>query len=203
MDPTTLISRLLKEHRFQLVRQDKHKIYRNHENKIYVTSSTPSDHRWALNALSDLKRVIANPPKPMVLAISDYEREQAALVIAGEQRQVAGVSGAGKNKRSRGTGFIYDEPNVPFSRKRSRRKQRRRLVEMPAKWSDALRSWNGRRRWKPHGRSARRTRKISRTDWMKPSSLLCLLWTTLSQIVAISFKTRCSLDFDTNTSPIN
>ena len=110
-NPAVKLDKLLREHRFQLVRQDKHKIYREPGGRIFVTSSTPSDYRWAGNALTELKRVIASPPKPMVIAIADWEREEAARLIQGQQKTHVGISsgGKGKSKRSRGTGFIYDD----------------------------------------------------------------------------------------------
>lgn len=49
---------LLRQHNFILVRQNKHKVYRNPEGKVYVVGNTPSDCRWAQNALRTLKRVI-------------------------------------------------------------------------------------------------------------------------------------------------
>jgi hypothetical protein len=104
---------LLRQHKFVLVRQDRHKVYRNPEGRVYVTSSTPSDWRVAFNMLTALKRCIAEPPKPMVVAISDYEREQAAAVIASEPKfQHAPGTGSGKQKRSRGTGIYYDDKKV-------------------------------------------------------------------------------------------
>jgi len=105
---------LLREHKFVLVREDKHKVYRNPEGKIYVTAATPSDRRAAFNMLKALKRCIAEPAKPMVIAISDFEREQAAQLIQGQQKQqpTARGMGRGKQRHSRGTGFIYDGPRI-------------------------------------------------------------------------------------------
>src|SRR5437868_4487984 len=105
---------LLREHKFVLVREDKHKVYRNPEGKIYVTAATPSDRRAAFNMIKALKRCIAEPAKPMVIAISDFEREQAAQLIQGHQKQqpTARGMGRGKQRHSRGTGFIYDGPRI-------------------------------------------------------------------------------------------
>ena len=105
---------LLRQHKFVLVREDKHKVYRNPEGKVYVTSATPSDWRAGLNMLTALKRCIAEPAKPTVVAISDFEREQAAQLIQGQQKQqhTAHGMGSGKLKHSRGTGFIYDGPKI-------------------------------------------------------------------------------------------
>jgi len=49
---------LLREHKFVLIRQRKHRVYRNPEGKVYVVGSTPSDWRSVRNAVSALKRVI-------------------------------------------------------------------------------------------------------------------------------------------------
>ena len=86
---------LLRQHKFVLVREDKHKVYRNPEGKVYVTSATPSDWRAEFNMLKSLKRCIAEPAKPMVIAISDFEREQAAQLIQGQQKQQHTAHGNG------------------------------------------------------------------------------------------------------------
>jgi hypothetical protein len=49
---------LLRQHKFVLIRHNKHRVYRNPEGKVYVVGNTPSDWRWAMNALKTLKRVI-------------------------------------------------------------------------------------------------------------------------------------------------
>src|SRR5438034_7983786 len=67
---------LLCQHKFVLVRDDKHKVYRNPEGKVYVTAATPSDWRAGFNMLKALKRCIAEPAKPLVLAINDFERSE-------------------------------------------------------------------------------------------------------------------------------
>ena len=105
---------LLKQHEFKLVRHEKHLVYKNPENKVYVISATPSDHRWARNAIAVLKRVIAEPAKPMVVAISEFEREQAAQLIQGQEKQkvVTPGMGRGKQRRSRGTGIYYEPDEI-------------------------------------------------------------------------------------------
>jgi hypothetical protein len=127
-NPLTKHDALLKEHRFRLVRSAKHRVYQDPVGRVYVTASTPSDYRAAHNMLCSLKRVIANPPMPMVLAISEFEREQAAQHIQGQQRSSAGMSGAGKHKSSRGTGFIYEDRNLPLTpeQEAARREEKRR-----------------------------------------------------------------------------
>jgi len=49
---------LLEEHQFDLVRQRKHKIYRNPDGLTFVLASTPSDWRSSRNALATLKRIL-------------------------------------------------------------------------------------------------------------------------------------------------
>ena len=114
---------LLKQHGFKLVRHDKHLVYKNPENKVYVISTTPSDHRWAKNAIAVLKRVIAEPAKPMVVAISEFEREQAAQLIQGQEKQkvVTPGMGRGKQRRSRGTGIYYEPDEILTEEQRLRR----------------------------------------------------------------------------------
>jgi hypothetical protein len=58
MNPQDQLIKLLHEHSFDLVRQRKHKIYRNPDGLIFVTASTPSDRRAPQNALSTLKRML-------------------------------------------------------------------------------------------------------------------------------------------------
>jgi hypothetical protein len=107
-DPRIKHDKLLQEHGFKLVRHNKHLVYQNHEGKVVVVSATPSDRRSWQNATQTIKHVIANPAKPIILAISDFEREQAALLIRGKERKSEG-GGSGKAKRSKGTGFIYED----------------------------------------------------------------------------------------------
>jgi hypothetical protein len=106
MNPQKQMEKLLCAHRFALVREDKHKVYKNSAGKVFVTSKTPSDRRAWANALCDLRRVIELPAKPMVLAISDFDRESAARRIQGDAKPVAGIKG---NARTKGTGFIYED----------------------------------------------------------------------------------------------
>jgi predicted RNA binding protein YcfA (HicA-like mRNA interferase family) len=58
MNPQDQLIKLLRENSFNLVRQRKHKIYRNPEGRMFVISSTPSDRQAPQNALSTLKRVL-------------------------------------------------------------------------------------------------------------------------------------------------
>src|ERR1700722_4356556 len=52
-----LLNRLLEQHGFELVRQRKHRVFRNPAGQIFILPSTPSDKRWSANALADLARL--------------------------------------------------------------------------------------------------------------------------------------------------
>jgi hypothetical protein len=57
---------LLQEHNFELVRQRKHKIYRNPDGITFVLASTPSDRNASDNALATLRRVLRGVPPDAV-----------------------------------------------------------------------------------------------------------------------------------------
>jgi hypothetical protein len=129
MNPARKLEQMLRQHNFKLVRHNRHRIYQNHEGKTFVTAMTPSDYRWALNAVTQLNRVISNPARPMVLAITDYEREVAVEKIAGQQKHQIGQSN-GKSKHSKGTGFIYEDRKVLTEEdKLQRESQRKQAIE--------------------------------------------------------------------------
>jgi hypothetical protein len=148
------LDKLLKQYRFILVRQDKHHVYRNHEGKVYVTASTPSD-RWALqNQFSELKRVIASPPMATILALEAFERRLAenratrlAIEAAKAQLQKRGGNG-GQYSKTNGTGFYYDEPKVVVVNpeqqardkedERLRREEKKGELAMEQKFIDAM-----------------------------------------------------------------
>jgi hypothetical protein len=113
-NPETKLNGLLREHRFELVRSTKHRVFRNPTGQIFVMSATPSDHRSAGNALTQLKRVIANPPQPFVVAIADYERDEAARVIAAQPKQLkpGHGMGSGKQRRSHDIGIYYEPEKI-------------------------------------------------------------------------------------------
>ena len=149
---------LLRQHKFVLVREDKHKVYRNPEGKVYVTSATPSDWRAEFNMLKSLKRCIAEPAKPMVIAISDFEREQAAQLIQGQQKQqhTAHGMGCGKRKHSRGTGFIYDGPRTGTLEEQAIREAQRRQAR-----ENAQRRAEEKRQRREHNRALRQQRTVA------------------------------------------
>ena len=148
---------LLCQHKFVLVRDDKHKVYRNPEGKVYVTAATPSDWRAGFNMLKALKRCIAEPAKPLVLAINDFEREQAAQLIQGQPklRHAAHAMGSGKQKHSRGTGFIYDGPRMIPEEQAIREVQRQRARE------NARRRAEEKRQQREHNRALRQQKRAA------------------------------------------
>lgn len=105
-NPEKQLHNLLRDNRFQLVRQTHHKVYRNHEGKVFVTSLTPSDYRWSQNALTTLKKVLSSPPVPEVVAISEFERQQAAAVIQPHSKE-PGPGHTKQKSNGGGTGFTY------------------------------------------------------------------------------------------------
>lgn len=65
--PQKLQERLV-AHGFELVRQRKHRIYKNAAGQTFVIPSTPSDQRWSANALADLARLCGRTetdPRPL------------------------------------------------------------------------------------------------------------------------------------------
>lgn len=121
-DPEKQLNNLLRDNRFQLVRQTHHKVYRNPEGKVFVTSLTPSDYRWSQNALTTLKKVLVSPPVPEVIAISEFERQQAAAVIQAQAKEPG--PGHNKQKHSDGTGILYIPEKKPVIPPETRQKHR-------------------------------------------------------------------------------
>jgi len=105
------VQSLLVQYGFRLIRETRHLVYRNSEGKVFVCSKTPSDYRVSQNMLTRLRLVVASPPRPEFVAISDFEREQAASIIQGQDK-FSGL-GTGKKKRSNGIGIYYDTPLLP------------------------------------------------------------------------------------------
>jgi hypothetical protein len=128
MNAARKLEQMLHQHNFKPVRHNSHRVFKNHEGKIFVTALTPSDYRWAHNAVTQLKRVISNPVQPMILAISDFEREQATEKIAGQQKHQIGQSN-GKSKHSKGTGFIYEDRNVLTEEDKLQRETQRKQAQ--------------------------------------------------------------------------
>src|SRR5713226_5321464 len=58
MNPQDQLMELLEKYNFDLVRQRKHRIFRNPDGLTFVTASTPSDRKAPQNALSTLRRIL-------------------------------------------------------------------------------------------------------------------------------------------------
>lgn len=87
MNPQDQLMELLQEHSFDLVRQRKHKIYRNPDGLTFVVASTPSDRLAPQNALSTLKRILrqVNPEPEPVQVIAPASPEPAPAIQASPQ----------------------------------------------------------------------------------------------------------------------
>lgn len=110
-NPEKQLELMLRDHGFKLVRQGVHLVYKSARlgNRVFVTSATPSDCRWAKRAIAILKQVIAQPPRAELLAIEEFERERAAQIgLKSETKASVGLRRTGGGK-SRGTGFYYDD----------------------------------------------------------------------------------------------
>jgi hypothetical protein len=58
----------LRVHGFEIVRQRKHRVYKNPMGQTFIVPSTPSDRRWSANALADLARLCGpteTDPRPL------------------------------------------------------------------------------------------------------------------------------------------
>lgn len=139
-DPIQQITNLLKQHSFRLARQDRHYVYKNPDGRVHVMPVSPSDHRWAKNNLAELKRTLASPPVPEVLVISQFEKEQAALVIKPRGKD----PGPGHTKQKRngnGTGIhmVPEKKPVIPPEVRERHRQHQKIEALQQK---ALQSWD-------------------------------------------------------------
>ena len=105
---------LLRQHRFVLVSENKHRKYKDPEGRVYIVSKTPSDWRAWQNALTTLKLVIASPVQTSEVIEEERQRREIEKIITltVTVKPLAGMSGAGKKKRQRGTGFIYEDKGV-------------------------------------------------------------------------------------------
>ena len=62
MDPRQEISRLLEKHRAELVRKNKHEIYRLPNGQIFVTGTRRGNERGVRNRLAQLRRILGVKP---------------------------------------------------------------------------------------------------------------------------------------------
>ena len=113
MNAEIQLTRSLKANGFVLARQDKHKIYRRDDGRIFVVPSTPSDcYRWAKNALADLQRVLAEPPRSELLSIIECQKKEDAIRLERQAKFNAG-NGHTKQRSDGGNGFTYIVKKVP------------------------------------------------------------------------------------------
>jgi hypothetical protein len=76
MNPEIELQSMLSAYDFSLVRQRKHKIYKNAQGLTFVSPSTPSDRRGAQNQLSTFKRYLRQSqpePQPIVEALQSNQ----------------------------------------------------------------------------------------------------------------------------------
>src|SRR6266481_1066915 len=138
MDAQEQLDTLLQQHQFVLVRQYKHKIYRNLDSRVFVTASTPSDWRAARNNLSRLRKIIESPAMPEILAISQFECELAAEKIKPQEKKTAGGQQA---VRTAGTGFTYIDRKIVVTAEDIEFRQRRVEYERAQKrWNERVRA---------------------------------------------------------------
>jgi hypothetical protein len=174
---------LLRRHRFVLVGENKHLKYKDPAGRVYIVSKTPSDwHAWQ-NALSTLKRVIANPvPTSEVI---EEERQRKALEptiqLTVTVKPPKGMQGAGKKAKRKGVGIFYDDDKrLKKEEERKRReiflateegraytarkaqeeverKQRRELRRLEQEWDRQLRQFRRTtKRWEQDSLDCRR-----------------------------------------------
>lgn len=115
MDATEQLERELGRHKFVLICQGSHRVYKNPDGKIFVVGLS-LDFRETRKALADLRRVLVSPPQPEILAELEYKREHKQ-----ESRAAAMANSTPKkNKRARGsfcktkgTGYGYYDEELP------------------------------------------------------------------------------------------
>ncbi len=158
---------LLRRHRFVLISENKHRKYKDPEGRVYIVSKTPSDWRAWQNAVSTLKRVIANlVPSSELL---EEERQRRALeefiqLEAQRKPSVVGISGAGKGKKSRGTGFIYDRKDEK-SKEQLAHEQRMAAVMSTPEWQARNAGRRAHEQQRINERKARRALRRVAGEW--------------------------------------
>jgi hypothetical protein len=151
-NPVNKLNSLLKQHKFELVRHQSHRIFQNPEGKVLVLSSTPSGHLWAHKAVADLNRVVNSPAQPVFLAITDFERNEAQSLIQGQAKfqHAASGQGSGKQRRSSGTGYRYEDRVVTAEQLAQREELRVQALAVKARQEER--------------RQRRRTEKLQRRE---------------------------------------
>jgi hypothetical protein len=106
-DAEKQIEKLLKAFNFTLVRETKYKVYRDPEGRVFVTSKTASDFRWAKSAIADLKKIISSSPRSEILTVADFEEREKAIQLERQAKIVPQRAGGGAGPKSNGTGILY------------------------------------------------------------------------------------------------
>lgn len=147
------LSALKSEHGFVLVRATRHQIWKSREGTIWVCASTPSDYRVAGNQLTSLKRAIREGNQSEIIAISQFERDEADAILEGQKKQEANRAGAaGTRKKSQGVGIFYietgrtleemtpeaREAHLKASQDAARRQQEREKLEREQRRSERI-----------------------------------------------------------------
>ena len=147
------LSALKSEHGFVLVRATRHQIWKSREGIIWVCASTPSDYRVAGNQLTSLKRAIREGNQSEIIAISQFERDEADAILEGQKKQEANRAGAaGTRKKSQGVGIFYietgrtleemtpeaREAHLKASQDAARRQQEREKLEREQRRSERI-----------------------------------------------------------------
>jgi hypothetical protein len=132
------LARLLRENNFVLERSRKHLIYRQKgTNRIFVTSSTPSDgYRGIKNAITQLEHVLAQPPRCEVLTVAEFEKHEREIQLQKQVKQVARA--AATPAKSEGTGFIYIDRKRPSQPMTEEQKAKSRQA---AEWAKLRNRW--------------------------------------------------------------
>jgi hypothetical protein len=127
-NPAKKLESLLRLHRFELVSQRNHLKYKNPQGKIFVMGKTPSDFRADHKALAVFQRVISSPvPTSEVIEEERQRRELEATIALRPQPRpsTAGISGAGRSAKSKGTGIYYEAKVVPTAEQLAHREETR------------------------------------------------------------------------------
>ena len=78
MNPQKEVNKLLHDAEAVLVRQNGHKVFEFPDGAIWVTPSTPSDHRSWMNNLSDLRRKLGIRRVVTVTRLAQVQRPRAS-----------------------------------------------------------------------------------------------------------------------------
>jgi hypothetical protein len=111
VDAQRKVTQLLYAHGYRLKRANKHQIWENDRHNTLVVAATPSDWRAWKNALTILQRQIAGLPTNCTTPTFVLPENLSAAFdqTLGINRKPS-AGGQVRPAKSKGTGFIYDEP---------------------------------------------------------------------------------------------